>query len=150
MSTLSPFFIATLPISSTLMHEASVLKELDDMPPDQYQAELCETLTAFYEKILKKVCAGGRPVGKPLARKFEAKKAPVPVTLPSSSCEDADEGHRKGREPPPPPPAAAQTTAGCLRKPGATDAPPQSGAPLQNNVAPEGWWGLCLIRTCLC
>ncbi len=48
-----------------------MLKELDDMPPDEFRAELCDSLTALYEKILKKVGAGGRSVGKALPRKFK-------------------------------------------------------------------------------
>ncbi len=84
-----------------------MLKELDDMPPDQVRAELRDSLTAFYEKILKKVGAEGRPVGRALPRKFESEKVPVPVSVPSVT-EDAEEGHSEGKAPPPPPPAAAQ------------------------------------------
>ena len=36
------------------------------------------TLTAFYENILKKSCAGGRPAAKPLSSKFVTKTASVP------------------------------------------------------------------------
>ena len=37
-----------------LQHEASILKELDSMPPDDYRTELRGSLTYFYENILKK------------------------------------------------------------------------------------------------
>jgi hypothetical protein len=30
------------------------------MPPDEFRTELCDSLTAFYDNILKKSCAGGR------------------------------------------------------------------------------------------
>ncbi len=40
--------------------------------------ELRNSLTAFYENILKKSCAGGRPAAKPLSRKFVTKTASVP------------------------------------------------------------------------
>ncbi len=55
------------------------------MYPDAFCTELSDSLTAFYEKILKKVGAGGSPVGKALPR--EAEKIPVPVPVPST--EDA-------------------------------------------------------------
>ena len=89
-----------------------MLKELDAMPPDQFRAELRDSLTAFYEKILKKVCAGGRPVGKALPRKFKPAKVPlpVPVPVPAPSTEDAEEGHDEGDAPPPPPPAVAHAS----------------------------------------
>ncbi len=30
------------------------------MPPDEFRTELCDSLTAFYDNIVKKSCAGGR------------------------------------------------------------------------------------------
>ena len=108
------------PHSRALAHQASVLKELDDMPPDQVRAELRDSLTAFYEKILKKVGAGGSPVGKALPR--EAEKIPVPVPVPST--EDAEEGHGEGEDPPPPLPAAAQAAADGAAAPGCPAPPP--------------------------
>ncbi len=68
-----------------------MLKKLDDIPPDQFWAVLRDSLTAFYKKILKKVGAGGSPVGKALPSKFEPAKVPVPVSepIPAPSTEDA-------------------------------------------------------------
>ncbi len=40
------------PHSSTLQHEASILEELDSMPPNEFCTELHKSLTAFYDKIL--------------------------------------------------------------------------------------------------
>ncbi len=61
------------PHSRALQHEASILKELDSMPPDDFQTELSGSLTNFYENILKKAGAGGRPVAMPLSRRFVTK-----------------------------------------------------------------------------
>jgi hypothetical protein len=111
------------------------------MYPDAFRTELSDSLTAFYEKILKKVGAGGSPVGKALPR--EAEKIPVPVPVPST--EDAEEGHGE----PPPLPAAAQATADgaaapCCPAPPPTP-PPESGARRQRGKVPEGGRGFCLI-----
>ncbi len=65
-------------------HKAFIPKELDFMYPDAFHTELRDSLTAVYEKILKNVCAGGCPVSKALPRKFEAAKAPVPGSVPST------------------------------------------------------------------
>ena len=67
------------PHSRALQHEASVLEALDDMPADEFRAELLASLTDFYEKILKKVGAGGGAAKKPLPSKFAPKIAPVPA-----------------------------------------------------------------------
>ena len=56
----------------------------DFMYPDAFGTELSDSLTAFYEKILKKVGTKGCAVGKALPRKFEAQKIPVPVPIPST------------------------------------------------------------------
>ncbi len=50
----------------------------DAMPPDEFQTELCDSLTAFYDNILKKSCAGGRPAAKHLSCKFVTQTASVP------------------------------------------------------------------------
>ncbi len=39
----------------------------DAMPPDEFWTELCDSLTAFYDNILKKSGAGGRPAAKNLS-----------------------------------------------------------------------------------
>jgi hypothetical protein len=61
------------PHSRALQHEASILKELDSMPPDDFRTKLSGSLTDFYENILKKAGAGGRPVAMPLSRRFVTK-----------------------------------------------------------------------------
>jgi hypothetical protein len=50
------------PHSSALQHEASILKELDSMPPDDFRTELRGSFIDFYENIFKKAGAGGRPL----------------------------------------------------------------------------------------
>jgi hypothetical protein len=42
------------PHSRALQHEASILKELDSMPPDDFQTELRAYRTNFYENILNR------------------------------------------------------------------------------------------------
>jgi hypothetical protein len=41
------------PHSSALQHKASILEELNSMPPNEFCTELCESLTTLYNKILK-------------------------------------------------------------------------------------------------
>ncbi len=102
------------------------------MYPDAFCTELSDSLTTFYEKILKKVGTRGRPVGKALPRKFEAEEIPVPVPVPST--EDAAEGHGEGKDPPPPLPAAAQAAANGAAAPG-NPAPPPTPPPKAAPVA---------------
>jgi hypothetical protein len=52
------------------------------MLPDDFQTELSGFLTDFYENILKKACAGGRPVAMPLSGKFVTKAASLPAPDP--------------------------------------------------------------------
>ncbi len=47
------------------------------MPPDEFQTELCDSLTAFYDNILKKSGAGGHPAAKHLSCKFITQTASV-------------------------------------------------------------------------
>ena len=77
------YFIKT-PI---IQQKASIRKEFYTMPPDAFRTELPDSLTAFYENILKKAGAGGRPVAKPLICKFVTKTTTMPEAAPSS---DAD------------------------------------------------------------
>ena len=42
----------------------------DAMPPDEFWTELCDSLNAFCDNILKKSGAGGRPAAKPLSLEF--------------------------------------------------------------------------------
>jgi hypothetical protein len=106
-------------------HEASILKELDSMPPDDFRTELSCSLADFYENILKKACAGGRPVAMPLSRKFVTKAASLPAPDPAA-CADGDDNNvvvpraDSDTAAPPPGPAAAEATA----------APPAPAAPL--------------------
>jgi hypothetical protein len=76
--------------SSALQHEASILKELDSMPPDDFRTELRGSLTDFYENILKKPGAGGRPVAMPLSRKFVTKAASLPAPDPAAGADGDD------------------------------------------------------------
>ncbi len=50
----------------------------DAMPPDEFRTELCDSLTTFYDNILKKSGDGGRPAAKHLSRKFVSQTASVP------------------------------------------------------------------------
>jgi hypothetical protein len=70
------------PHSRSLEHEASILEALNTMPADEFRTELRDSLTAFYENILKKTGAGGRPVAKPLIRKSARRLLPCTTTLP--------------------------------------------------------------------
>ena len=72
-----------------IQHKASILNEFYTMPPDAFRTEIHDSLTAFYENILKKDGAGGRPVAKPLIRKFVTKTTTMPEAAPSSDA-DAD------------------------------------------------------------
>ncbi len=49
------------PHSRTIQREATILNELDSMPPDAFRAELHASLISFYEGVLKVPCAGWRP-----------------------------------------------------------------------------------------
>ena len=142
------------PHSRALLHEASILKELDAIPPDEYRTELRDSSTAFYEKILKKTGAGGRCVAKPLVSKFEAKTASVPVPAPSTDADCAAEEEHPEAPAPSPPPADAVVAAGSevtavrperLAPP---TRPPQREYQGRQGCRPAG--GLVLIETCLC
>ncbi len=50
----------------------------DAMPPDEFWTELCDSLTAFYDNILKKSGAGGRPAAKNLSCKVVTQTTSVP------------------------------------------------------------------------
>ena len=75
--------------TSIIQHEASILKEFYAMTPDVFRTELHDSFATFYENILKKAGAGGRPVAKPLIRKFVSKTTTMPEAAPSSDA-DAD------------------------------------------------------------
>jgi hypothetical protein len=106
-----------LPDSPALQHEASILEALNDMPADEFRTELSDSLTAFYQNILKKTGAGGRPVAKPLIRKFVTKAAPVPEDPPSGKA------------------GADNNAANAAIEPSAAAVEPPSAAPAQ--PAPE-------------
>jgi hypothetical protein len=104
------------PHSRALQHEASILKELDSMPPDDFQTELRGSLTNFYEDILKKACSGGRPVAMPLSRKFVTNAASLPAPDPAAGADGDENNVVKPRADsdaaaPPPGPAAAEAAA---------------------------------------
>ena len=83
-----------------------------NIPPDEFQTELHDSLATFYEKILKKAGAGCRPVARTeaLSRKLNTKSASVPET---ESLTDSVEAANGGQEVtlPTPPPAAAVAAA---------------------------------------
>jgi hypothetical protein len=83
-------FHQVYPHSRALQHKASILTELDFMPPDDFQTELRGSLTDFYENILKKACVGGRPVAMPLSRKFVTKAASLPAPDPAAGADSDD------------------------------------------------------------
>ncbi len=78
------------PHSRTLQHEASILKELNTMPPDDFLTELSGSLTDFYENILKKAGTGGRPVAMLLSSKFVTKAASLPAPDPAAGADGDD------------------------------------------------------------
>jgi hypothetical protein len=94
------------------------------MPSDDFRTELRGPLTDFYENILKKAGAGGRPVAMPLSRKFVTKAASLPAPDPAA-CADGDDNNIvspracSDAAAPPPGPAAAEAAA----------APPAPAAP---------------------
>ncbi len=63
------------PHSSALQYEATILQELDKMTPDDFRGELRDSLTSFYEDVLKFPGAGGRPQPKIIKHRFAAKPA---------------------------------------------------------------------------
>jgi hypothetical protein len=121
------------PHSRALEHEATILKELDSMPPAAFRAELRAALNAFYEGILKIPGAGGRPEAKIIKRRFAGQLADVPPADPSPppaaagppSVEIASAAVRAGsasREATPAPPAAGEAAAAAEAEPAAAPA----------------------------
>ncbi len=90
----------------------------DAMPPDEFRTEPCDSLTAFYDNILKKSGAGGRPAAKHLSCKFVTKTAAVPdppvvpcqypLTTPTPTPSSP---HAAAAVPVPPPAPAAEYAA---------------------------------------
>jgi hypothetical protein len=100
------------------------------MPSDEFWTELCDSLTAFYNNILKKSGAGGRLAAKHLSSKFVTQTAsvPDPPVVPS------DDANTNAVEPPayaavasPAPPPASAAEAAAPRKTGAAYAPAYKG-----------------------
>ena len=81
------------------------------MPADDFRTELRDILTAFYENILLRPGAGGRPVTKPLIRKFKDKAAPAPEAVEPVAGADADAAVGADAEPPSAAAAPAQAPA---------------------------------------
>ncbi len=119
------------PHSRALQHEASILKELDSMPPDDFRTELCGSLTDFYENILKKACAGGRPVAMPLSRKLVTKAASLPAPDPAVGA-DGDNNNVVV-------PQADSDTAAPPLGPAAAEATAPPPAPAAPPTPPWGW-----------
>jgi hypothetical protein len=59
--------------SRALQYRASIMQELDSMPPDDFRAELRDSLTSLYEGVLKVSCAGRRPQPKIFKQIFTTK-----------------------------------------------------------------------------
>jgi hypothetical protein len=135
------------PHCCALQHETSVLEALDGMPAYEFRAELLASLTDFFEKILKKVGAGGRAAKKPLPRKFTPKIAPVPAP------EDASDGASAEEQPSEPTPAHPLPprggSRGSPREPGAADAS-RGQRDQRPNKKPKGRLVVVLIESCLC
>ncbi len=90
------------------------------MPPDEIRTELRDTLIAFYENILKKSGAGGRPAAKHQVRHQDSIRSrptcgPMPVI--------SDDANANAVKPPadaaaaPPPAPAAEAAAAPPEKP---------------------------------
>ncbi len=98
------------------------------MPPDDFRTELRGSLTDFYENILKKADAGGRPVAMPLS-KFVTKAASLPAPDPAAGADSDDNNVVVPRADsdtaaPPPGPAAAEAAA-APPAPAASQTPPR-------------------------
>ena len=105
-------------------------------PPDEFRAELRDSLTAFYENILKKSCAGGHPAAKPLPHKFVTKTAPVPdPPVPIADPSDDANADANAVKPPsdaaaapaPPPAPAVEAEAASPKTPALPTPPRQKG-----------------------
>ncbi len=59
------------------------------MTPDGFQAELCASLTSFYEDMLKVPGAGGRPQAKIIKCRFARSSAAKPPPAEPPSVEDS-------------------------------------------------------------
>ncbi len=124
--------------SLTLQHEASILKELDSMPPDDLRTEFSGSLTDFCENILKKAGAGGRPVAMPLSRKFVTKAASLPAPDPHVGAATTTMSRYLKLTPTP----LRRRRALLLRKRpprscGSTDVPPRGGVPAEAVASPR-------------
>jgi hypothetical protein len=117
-----------------LQHEASILEALNAMPADELRTELRDSLTVFYENILKKAGTGGRPVAKPLISKFVTKAAPVPEDPPSGQA-GADNNAAYAAIGPS---AAAVEPASAAPAPQAPEKEPPVGAPARGGTAAKG------------
>jgi hypothetical protein len=110
------------PHSRALQHEASILEVLNALPPDEFRTELRDSLTDFYEKILLRAGAGGRPVAKPMIRKFVTKAALLSDAAPADGANDVE-------APPPPIPAAAAAAVPAAEPATDDNAPPPPPPP---------------------
>jgi hypothetical protein len=139
------------PHSRTLRHEASILKEIDSNPPNDFHTELSCSLTHVYENILKKAGAGGRPVAMPLSCKFVTKAASLPAPDPPAGAAGDDNNVEVPRA------DADADAAAQLPAPAVAEAAAAPPAPAAPPTPPRG--GACrkrlwqaqdfLIETCL-
>ncbi len=110
-------------------------------PLTNFVQRVRDSLTAFYENILKKTCAGGRPVAKPLIRKFVTKAAPGPVPEdPPSSQAGADDNTADPAVEPPADAVELPSTAPALQAPEkvAPQTPPAKAPPKGGPAARGG------------
>jgi hypothetical protein len=137
------FFVGwkTIELNSSINRNQGVILlcgKSDSMPPDEFRTELSDSLTTFYDNILKKSCAGGRPAAKHLSRKFVTQTASVPDPPGTSGpmAVRSDDTNANAVEPPadaaaaapaPPPAPAAEAAAPPANKGNQTGGRASSG-----------------------
>ena len=104
---------AESPHARALEYEATILKELESMPADDFRSELRSALVSYYDGILKIPGAAGRPEAKLIKRTFNARRSVDPPAA-------AD---------PPPADPAPPPAAGADEDPGRTPPPAERGSP---------------------
>ncbi len=116
------------------------------MPPDHFRTELSGSFTYFYENIIKKASAGGRPLVPQVCLNFVTKAASLPAADPPLvlTATTTMLWYLSWYSAAPPPGPAAAEAAAPPRSGGATDASP--GAACQQRL----WQAKdFLIETCL-
>ena len=98
-----------------IQHKASILKEFYAMPPDSLLTELHDSLTAFYENILKKTKTTTMPEAAP-----PAPATPMPMPTTSSPLAPPSSPFRR--------PCTAAGSCGESRCGSLSSVPPKTGA----------------------